>query len=91
MTDTLTNQSIGNELSEHSRQFALEHYRVWRNTIANADRADLEALVMVLIQKRAVDGLNDRRWDAAAHLYFELATVAMLKKVSSVINKLYET
>ena len=51
--------------------------------LAAADRADLEALVMVMIQKRAVDGLNDRRWDAGAHLYFELATVSILQKVKS--------
>lgn len=79
---------FGDGLGDISRQYALEQYRIWRDSIAAADRADLEALVMVLIQKRAVDGLNDRRWDAGAHLYFELATVSMLQKVKSPNKKL---
>jgi hypothetical protein len=38
---------------------------------------------MLLIQKRAVDGINGRRWDAGAHLYFEDAVVSILERVKS--------
>ena len=78
---------IGDGLGDISRQYALEQYKTWRDSIAAADRADLEALVMVMIQKRAVDGMNGRRWDAGGHLYFELATVSMLQKIKSPNDK----
>lgn len=66
-----------------SRLYALEVFREHRTALKTADRADLEALAILLIQKRAVDGLNGRRWDAGAHLYFEDAVTSILAKLKS--------
>ncbi len=65
-------------LDGKARLYALEVFREYRTALENADRADLEALAILLIQKRAVDGLNGRR---CAHLYFEDAVTSILEKV----------
>ena len=70
-------------LGDAARLYALEIFREYRTALEIADRADLEALAILLIQKRAVDGLNGRRWDAGAHLYFEDAVTSILEKVKS--------
>lgn len=68
-------------LSDEARQFAVERFYEFRPAIEAADRADLEALAILLLQKRAVDGLNGRRWSAGAHLYFEDAVNSMMTKL----------
>lgn len=75
-------KEAGNTLSEHAREFALAEYRRFDPLIRNADRPDLEALAAMLLQKRSVDGLNGRRWDASAHLCFEEAVDALLRALA---------
>lgn len=70
-------------LSDDARQYALAVEREHRNLLASADRSDLEVLTMLLIQQRAVDGLNGRRWDAVAHRYFEDSAMSIMERVKS--------
>lgn len=65
-----------------SREYALEQHRKYRQQLEDCDRATLEALAMLLIQKRSVDGLNGRRWDAGAHLYFDDAVESMIRSMT---------
>ena len=68
-------------LSEHAREFALEQHRRFDPMLADAGRPDLEHLALMLLQKRSVDGLNGRHWDASAHLYFETAVASILRRL----------
>jgi hypothetical protein len=70
-----------NTLSEHGREFALEQHRRFEPMLDSADRSDFEHLALMLLQKRSVDGLNGRHWDAGAHLYFEDAVGAILRRL----------
>lgn len=70
-------------LSAPAREFALAEHRRFDPMLRDADRTDLETLAALLLQKRSVDGLNGRRWDASAHLYFEDAVAAILRRLAA--------
>jgi hypothetical protein len=70
------------DLPPSSLDFAMQNYEKYREMIAHCDLPDLEALAMLLIQKRSVDGLDGRRWDAMAHSFFEDAVKSMLEKIT---------
>ena len=72
--NVMTDESL-----RHARKVELEY----RGLLETANRADLEALAMLLIQKRAVDGLNGRQWNAGAHLFFEDAVVSILSLIKN--------
>ena len=81
--DAKGSKEATNALSGHAREFALEQHRRFQPVLESADRCDLEHLAMMLLQKRSVDGLNGRHWDASAHLYFEQALVAQLTRLNT--------
>jgi hypothetical protein len=65
-----------------SREYALEQHGKYRQQLEDCDRSTLEALAMLLIQKRSVDGLNGRHWNAGAHRYFEDAVESMMRSMT---------
>lgn len=65
------------------RKLALDVYHEYRPSIEAADRADLEALVMVMLQQRSVDGLDGRMWNAELHIYFETAILSMIERIKT--------
>lgn len=79
--DAKTKMALRKALSEVGRQLALEEHRRFEPLLDRADQAELKLLAMMLLQKRSVDGLNGRRWDAGAHLFFEDAVEALLRSL----------
>lgn len=68
---------------DFQQQFARRVYDECEPVINNACRRDVEFLVMLLLQKRSVDGYQNRRWDADAHLFFEMQIQDLLKQMSN--------
>lgn len=75
--------SVCTQLLESSRPYALAVYREWRDKIASEDRRVLEALTMLLLQKRSVDGGGNRPWDASAHRFFSEAVDSFLSNMAT--------
>lgn len=73
---------MSESLSDHARLRALSVRDQWQDRIETAERSDLNALCLLLIQKREVDGLNGRVWDASAHLYFEESALSLMDKIN---------
>jgi hypothetical protein len=71
------------EMSEHSRQYAIGIQAKYRDALSACERSTLEVLAMMLIQKREVDGLNGRKWDAGAHLFFEDSVESIMRNLKS--------
>jgi len=58
-------------LDEHAASRARQIGARFSEPLNAMPRGALVRLALLLLNKRAVDGLNGRTWDASAHLLFE--------------------
>jgi len=59
------------ELDDYAADLSRAVVVTYAMFLARLSRGALERLAMHLLQKREVDGLNGRTWDAAAHMFWE--------------------
>lgn len=69
------------ELTEAGREVALRIYRQWRDKIEAEQKPLLEALLMLFLQQREVDGRCDRMWSAVSYSYFSNRIDAVLESI----------
>jgi len=66
-----------------SLNYALEQHNKYKGVLESAERPTLEVLAMLLLQARGFDGRRGRRWDEAAHLFFDDAAESALCSIVS--------